>query len=311
MTNTIEAPQKPCLPSERATRRRRVMRKAPLRAADICADILDNTGPIGKRMREKDETTLAEELLRRTPHPLLKRALRFTELMLPTEHFRREDKDTPYIRHSLRTALFLQDYLLQTNLDGYTQAILLSIMLTHDNEEEAQEHLMEGKPGGRTQEETKKLFYECMEGLPPELRIATDYIYEGMHLFNRHNPDNSKKDNKQYLREIREAGYGMLKIIDRGNDSPWGDLSRIAGALIDTIENKRSELPSELERYHARSLKSANKAKGLRELARSVPEQFELDLEATIISAALFREAVNEIFAKKKKGYQNDENIII
>lgn len=265
------------------------------RAQQLCLELRDGTGIIGRRMRVTSEEPLEQELLSRTPHPLLTRTLLATKRALPTDLFRREDGETPHIRHSLRTALLLQDYLTTTDVSLDAQAILLRIALGHDNEEEAQEHLMQGKPGGLTQEQSRALFYEEMTREIDSLEIPPldliDQVYAGIHIFNCHNPDNTTKLDEDYLSDLVKAGRAIIKIPDRGMDSPQGDMSRI-GREIEGL----TELTPFIGQLLERSERSTNKARRLKNLAKLVPKDLQIEFEATIMAGDMFRQSIRDKF---------------
>lgn len=278
--------------------------------------LMDGDGNIGRRMRDvgKDpldkERPLKDELLERGGnHPLLEHTLRFTEMVLPTEHFKREDRETAHIRHSLRTALLLQDFLLTTDLPPDEIAVRVCIALAHDNEEEPQERLMknrkEGLPdnarGGRTQEDTREKFNIVMNDFPPGSEYAqlAAKIYEGIHAFNRHYADNTTKFDEDYMKELEKQGLQAEKVVDRGMDSPHGDMSRIARMIEAAVEDetKMATLQKDLKPRFERLAKSINKARKLRSVAKGIPsnlEGIEELFEATILAGDNFPQAVAE-----------------
>lgn len=236
-------------------------------------------------------------------HPLVTATLNFTKTVLPEEHFRREDKTTPHIRHSVRTALLVQDYLdvHQPTLSPDDKAKFVSIALGHDSEEEPHERyvknvrkIQEGDDldphdrGGLTLEEIKEKFDAATASLDPTL--AND-VYDGIHLFNNLNLDGSKKSDPQYLEEIADAGYGFIKAADRGLDSPQGDLSRLARTLKTITRSRRSD--RNISTFIQRSEQSGRKILDLlHRIGTSIPEEMIIDCEATILVGVWLRDKI-------------------
>jgi len=227
--------------------------------------------------------------------------------VLPEDNFVREDGKTPHIRHAERSALILQDHLLTTDMPPEEQIVRLSIEYGHDSEEEPQEMLMrnrdEGLPlnarGGMTQEQTKVIFDEEMEGIDDELRPFAEKIYDGIHAFNCHNADDSTKFDEDYLTGLRTLK--AEKVVDRGMDSPQGDMSRIArmveSALVDP--EKLATLYADLAPRYDRLEISINKATRLKPFAQTAPEEIQEFLEATIRAGHGFKTAVDTMLAEQ------------
>jgi hypothetical protein len=276
------------------------------KAQAMCREIIEGTGTLGRRMRARNTEPLRKELLERTPHPLLIAQTKATEAALPSDIFFRDDGKTPYVYHSYRSALLLQDYFINANVDLSLeeQAVLLSITLGHDDIEEPQEYLIKPKHAdkrqhGRTQEQSKFLFDRIMEEeeIPHSLSSP---VYVGISLLNRWNSDNSKRNNKEYMDTLIEAGLAWVKAADM--DSAHGDMARIVGEAETLIERGEFALPADLDPLFARLEQSTKKVEDdlQKNLGAHVPEYLREQFVITCRAGKIFRGELEKKLAAEK-----------